>query len=48
VVTIIEDPRYLTQTFYTSTSVRKEPTDAKSRGTPCSTAAPLPVKAGTK
>ena len=48
VVTIIEDPRYLTQPFYTSTSFRKEPNDANFKATPCSTAAPLPVKAGTK
>ena len=48
VVTIVEDPRYLTQPFYTSTSFRKEPNDANFKATPCSTAAPLPVKAATK
>jgi len=48
VVTIVEDPRYLTQPFYTSTSFRKEANDTNFKATPCSTAAPLPVKAGTK
>ena len=45
VITIVEDPRYLTQPFYTSTSFRLEPSDAKFKATPCETAAPLPVKA---
>lgn len=45
VVTIVEDPRYLAQPFYTSTSFRREPNDAGFRPTPCSTPPPLPVKA---
>ena len=48
VVTIVEDPRYLTQPFYTSTSFRREANDANFKATPCTTAAPLPVKAPTK
>jgi hypothetical protein len=44
VVTIVEDPRYLTQPFYTSTSFRREPSDANFKATPCTTPAPLPVK----
>jgi hypothetical protein len=48
VVTIVEDPRYLTQPFYTSTSFRREPNDANFKATPCTTAAPLPVKAPAK
>ena len=45
VVTIVEDPRYLTQPFYTSTSFRLEPNDAGFKPAPCVTPAPLPVKA---
>ena len=48
VVTIVEDPRYLTQPFYTSTSFRQEPDDAKFSPTACATAAPLPVKGSTR
>jgi hypothetical protein len=44
VVTVVEDPRYLTQPFYTSTSFRLEPNDANFKPTPCATPAPLPVK----
>jgi hypothetical protein len=44
VVTIVEDPRYLSQPFYTSTHFRLEPTDAGFKPTPCATAPPLPVK----
>ena len=44
VVTIVEDPRYLTQPFYTSTSFRREPNDANFKATPCATPAPLQVK----
>ena len=44
VVTIVEDPRYLTQPFYTSTSFRLEPDDTRFRPTPCATAPPLPVR----
>jgi hypothetical protein len=48
VVTVVEDPRYLTQPFYTSTSFRLEPTDANFKPTPCGTPAPLPVKTSTR
>jgi hypothetical protein len=44
VITIIEDPRYLSQPFYTSTNFRLEPNDANFKPTPCATAPPLPVK----
>jgi len=44
VITIVEDPRYLSQPFYTSTSFRLEPDDSKFHPTPCSTPPPLPVK----
>ena len=44
VVTIVEDPRYLSQPFYTSTHFRLEPSDAGFKPTPCVTAPPLPVK----
>jgi hypothetical protein len=45
VTTIVEDPKYLSQPFYTSTHFRLEPNDASFRPRPCETAAPLPVKA---
>jgi hypothetical protein len=45
VVTVVEDPKYLAQPFYTSTSFRREPTDANFKPTACTTPAPLPVKA---
>ena len=41
VTTIVEDPRYLTQPFITSTSFRKEADQSKWNPTPCQTAAPL-------
>jgi len=44
VITVVEDPRYLAQPFYTSTSFRLEPNDANFKPTPCATPAPLPVK----
>ena len=44
VITIVEDPRYLTQPYYTSTNFRLEPNDANFRPTPCQTAPPLPVR----
>ncbi len=47
VITIIEDPRYLSQPYYTSTNFRLEPNDANFRPTPCQTAPPLPVKRPT-
>ena len=48
VVTVVEDPRYLTQPFYTSTSFRLEPNDAKFSPAPCTTPAPLAVKAPSR
>jgi hypothetical protein len=48
VITIVEDPRYLTQPYYTSTNFRLEPNDANFRPTPCQTAPPLPVKTPQK
>ena len=44
VITVVEDPRYLSQPFYTSTSFRLEPNDANFKPTPCTTPPPLPVK----
>jgi hypothetical protein len=44
VITIVEDPRYLSQAYYTSTNFRLEPNDAGFRPTPCQTAPALPVK----
>jgi hypothetical protein len=40
VVTIVEDPRYLTQPFYTSTHFKLEPNGSKWNPTPCRTAPP--------
>lgn len=40
VTTIVEDPRYLTSPFITSSSFRREPDDAKFQPTPCQTARP--------
>jgi len=48
VITIVEDPRYLTQPYYTSTNFRLGPNDAGFRPTPCQTAPPLPVKTPSK
>jgi hypothetical protein len=44
VVTIVEDPQYLSQPFYTSTHFRLEADASKFNPTPCQTPAPLPVK----
>ena len=44
VVTIVEDPQYLSQPFYTSTNFRLEANDASFKPTPCATPAPLPVR----
>ena len=44
VTTIVEDPRYLSQPFYTSTHFRLEPSDASFRPTPCATEPPLAAK----
>src|SRR4029078_4178088 len=40
VITVVEDPRSLSQPFYTSTSFRLEPNDANFKPTPCATPAP--------
>jgi hypothetical protein len=45
VITIVEDPQYLSQPFYTSTNFRLEPSDAKVAPRPCETPPPLPVSA---
>lgn len=44
VITIVEDPRYLAQPFYTSTNFRLEASDAAFKPTPCATPPPLAVK----
>jgi hypothetical protein len=41
VTSIVEDPRYLTQPFITSTSFRREADQSKWNPAPCQTAAPL-------
>ena len=48
VITIVEDPRYLSQPYYTSTNFRLEANDANFRPTPCQTAPPLPIKLPSK
>jgi hypothetical protein len=45
VVTTVEDPRYLTQPFYTSTHFKLEPDGSKWNPTPCRTAPPPPPTA---
>lgn len=40
VVTVVEDPRYLTQPFYTSTHFKLEPDGSKWAPTPCRTSPP--------
>jgi hypothetical protein len=44
VITMIEDPRYLNGTFYTSTNFRLEPDGSKFAPSACKTDPPLPVK----
>ena len=44
VVTIVEDPKYLTQPFYTSTQFKLEPDGSKFNATPCKTSPPPPEK----
>ena len=44
VVTVIEDPKYLSQPFYTSTQFKLEPNGSKFNPTPCKTAPPTPGK----
>jgi hypothetical protein len=48
VITIVEDPRYLSQPYYTSTNFRLEANDSAFKPTPCQTAPPLPVKQPTR
>ena len=48
VITIVEDPRYLSQPFYTSTNFRLEANDLSFKPRPCETAAPLPVKSAAR
>jgi len=43
VVTIVDDPKYLSEPFYTSTMFKREPNGAKWKPTPCRTAPPPPV-----
>ena len=42
VTTTVEDPKYLTQPFYTSTNFKREADGAKWRPTPCRTEPPAP------
>src|SRR5262249_35679123 len=42
VVTVVDDPKYLSDSFYTSTQFKLEPNGAKWNPTPCSTAASPP------
>jgi hypothetical protein len=44
VTTIVEDPMYLSQPFYTSTHFKREADGSKFNPTPCYTAPPLPAK----
>jgi hypothetical protein len=46
VLTMIDDPKYLNGTFYTSTHFKLEPDGTKFTPTPCRTEQPLPVKTG--
>jgi len=45
VITMIDDPKYLNGTFYTSTNFRLEPDGSKFAPSACKTDPPLPVKA---
>jgi hypothetical protein len=40
VITVVDDPKYLRQPFYTSTQFKLEPDGSKFKPTPCKTAAP--------
>jgi hypothetical protein len=42
VVTVVEDPKYLTQPFYTSTQFKLEPDGSKFKPSPCKTSPPPP------
>ena len=46
VITMIDDPKYLNGTFYTSTNFRLEPDGSKFAPSACTTDPPLPVKTG--
>jgi hypothetical protein len=46
VITMIDDPKYLNGTFYTSTNFRLEPDGSKFAPSACKTDPPLPVKTG--
>jgi len=46
VVTVVEDPRYLSQPFYTSSNFRREADAANFAPSPCKTDPPLPTRAG--
>jgi len=46
VITMIDDPKYLNGTFYTSTNFRLEPDGSKFLPSACTTDPPLPVKTG--
>jgi hypothetical protein len=41
VVTVVDDPKYLGQPFYTSTNFRREPDGTKFAPTPCKTDPPI-------
>jgi hypothetical protein len=43
VTTVVEDPVYLTQPFYTSSHFKLEPDDSRWNPRPCATEPPLPV-----
>ena len=43
VTSVVEDPVYLSQPFYTSSHFKKEADDSKWSATPCYTAPPLPT-----
>ena len=43
VTTVVEDPKYLTQPFYTSTNFKREAGGAKWNPTPCRTESPSPA-----
>ena len=44
IITVVDDPRYLTQPFYTSTQFKLEPDGSKWNPSPCRTAPPPPGK----
>ncbi len=48
VTTVVEDPVYLSQPFYTSSHFRKEADGSRWSATPCYTAPPLPTKVTKK